>query len=721
MRLEKKNIIFLGGIKENINLIILFFIFILSKIVIFSEESNIIYSKSESLEETIVSANKIEENILDIPQNITIITEHEIKEKNIKTVTDIIGEISNMNAGPNHGVQVSFRGLNASMFTNNNPVVIYVDGIPYYDRYDLNPSLDNVKQIEVLRGPQGTLYGKDAIGAVINIKTKEPKNYWQANFGSEYASNNYIQTNLNATGPLIRDKFYLGINGSFSKDDGWINNSYDSMDKNANSSKDYKTSAFLLYKPNDKFSGKFVVSNNYFKDNFINGFSTTENIDEIERKDAKNASFDVPTYSENEVKSYSLDISYKFDKFEIESLTTYKKVDIEGEYDLDFKSDNLMFDGLKQFNYANLDTFSQEIKFSGLSGNNIKWVAGIYGDVEKREQGPYGMEFPYVHPTLGFLGNYSNNVESTTDTDTQAIFGQGMVPFGDKFEFTFGGRYQRITKKIDLNAYTNPIGIESDPVFEFEGKKSWNTFLPKTALTYKYSENLSTYISVSKGYMPGGFNFFATSGDTESISFEPQKSENYETGIKYNGPNYKINASIFRMNIEDLHIYKIVSGNIWIADNAKKAHSQGVEVDAIYFFENNIELSTSLGLIDAKYDDYDTGINNYKGKNIENTPKYTWNISLAYAPYEGIYGRIDTNIIGDISYFDGANNRMVESEGAVIANVKLGYKVSNWDFYTYAKNITDAFYVDGYLSKKSLTMATFNDPRSFGIGFRYTY
>ena len=245
--------------------------------------------------------------------------------------------------------------------------------------------------------------------------------------------------------------------------------------------------------------------------------------------------------------------------------------------------------------------------------------------------------------------------------------------------------------------------------------------MPKAALAYKYNDDLTTYASVSKGYMPGGFNYFANSGGTEENSFDPQKSINYEVGMKYMGDNYLLNASIFRMDIEDIHIYKSIGGTIWLTDNAKKAHSQGIEIDGKYFLTDNIELSGAIGLIDAKYDDYDTGTAIYDGERIENTPNYTVNAGIAYVAEQGIYGRLDFNARGTTSYFDGANNTMVKVDGAIISNLKVGYKVKDWDIYGYVKNITDEEYIAAYMAKTSLQIASFNEPRTFGIGARYKF
>jgi len=257
--------------------------------------------------------------------------------------------------------------------------------------------------------------------------------------------------------------------------------------------------------------------------------------------------------------------------------------------------------------------------------------------------------------------------------------------------------------------------------FDYKDEKTWNTFLPKVALSYKNNDSLTTYASISKGYMPGGFNYFAMSGGTAENSFDPQKSTNYEVGMKYIGENYLLNTSVFRMDIEDIHIYKTVGGTLFLTDNAKKAHSQGIEIDGKYFLTDNIELSGALGLIDAKYDDYDTGTAIYDGKRIENTPRYTANVGIAYVSESGIYGRLDAYARGKTSFFDGANNTMVTADGAIISNLKVGYKIKDWDIYGYIKNITDEEYIDSFRSSGNRQIVGFNEPRTFGIGARYKF
>lgn len=674
-------------------------------------------NETKKLEEIKVSANKIEENIQDVPQSITVIDEETIEQKGIKTIQDVIKEVPNMN-GQNglSGGTSSFRGLNASMFTNNNPVVIYVDGIPYYDRFDYDPSLADAEQIEVLRGPQGTLYGKDAIGAVINIVTKAPENKWKGMLQAEYGNDNTFNTKLNTSGALIDNKLFAGINGSFYHTDGWIENHYAGMDKDANKKNNRKTSGFLLYKPTDNLSAKLTIANNYSQKNFSDGMTTdgTIAINNLSRDNAKNANFDVPTIEKSKVNSQVLNLTYELEKVKFDSTTTHKKADIDGDYDSDYISQTAS-DGLNQYNYTDLETYTQEFKLSS-KNQDIKWVTGLYFDKEDRQQGPYGQDMSYMG------GVYSANVNSDANNKTHAVFGQVMIPFLEDFELTLGGRYQKIKKDINGIATTTWNGSPMGANGSFgKWEKTWNTFLPKAALSYKINDNLTTYASISKGYMPGGFNYFVNDlNNKEANMFDPQTSINYEIGTKYIGDSFALNTAIFRMDIEDIHIYKTVGVN-FITDNAKKAHTQGVEFDGTYFLTENLSISGSLGLIQAKYDDYDNGNRKYNGEKIENTPSYTASLGVSYLADSGLYGRVDFNARGKTNYFDGANEKMVEADGAIISNAKIGYKLKNLDIYSYITNITDEEYVTFYQSKQGLAMAGFNEPRRFGVGAIYKF
>ncbi|WP_151948923.1 TonB-dependent receptor [Aliarcobacter butzleri] len=679
------------------------FLSLVTSSLLFAEETT-------KLDEITVSANKMEENIQDVPQSISVITEEDIEQKGIRKIDDIIKEVPNMFIQNDiSGKKTSFRGLTNSTFTNTNPVVIYLDGIPYYDRYDYNPSLVDVEQVEVLRGPQGTLYGKDAIGAVINIVTKSPKNEWSGTIGAEYGNDNTFDTKLNTNGAIIDNKLFAGINGSFYHTDGWITNHYSGMKDDANEKNDRKTSGFLLYKPTDNLSAKLTVSDNFSKSNFFDGFNIQDlsRLNSVKRDEAKNVSFDVPTFTKSKVKAQALNLSYELEKVKLESVTTHKKMKLDGDYDIDSLSNQVVNNGLKQFNWQNGDTWTQELKLSS-KNQDIKWVTGLYFDKEKREINPYG----YEDDSMG--GLYKQNSASTTNSETYSAFGQVMIPLGNSFDLTLGGRYQKIKKDTNVLVTDKFDGslINSMPYLD---EKTWNTFLPKVALSYKINDNLTTYVSVSKGYMPGEFNYFPYSSGSKENTFEPSTSINYEIGAKYIGDNFAINTAIFKMNIEDKHVYKRING-MTHTSNAKRAHSQGVELDGTYFLTDNWSISGAVGLVQAKYDDYDSGDRTYNGEKIQDTPKYTANLGISYLADSGIYGRVDFNAVGKTSFF--VDDSLYEVDGGITTNTKIGYKIGTFDIYGFVKNITDEDYITSIYAPN---LVSFNESRRFGIGAIYKF
>lgn len=688
--------------------------------------SSMLYGNSSStkLDMLTVTANKIEENIQDVPQSITVIDGEYIKEKGIKNVANIIDEIPNMTAIPDYGKGVNFRGLNSSVFTTNNPVVIYIDGIPTSDKYSFEASMANVQRVEVLRGPQGTLYGKDAIGAVINIVTKEPTNELSGIVGFEYGSNNYIKTLFNLTTPIIDDKLYFGLNSQIEKDDSWITNDYNNDDK-ASKTKDRKFSANLLYKVNDKLSIKGVISKDKLENRWIKGYGigrqNNPKIEDFNRDSAEHVKFDTPVFEKSTIDSQSLSLKYNFDSFSLNSVTTHKKTDLQANYDPDDSIGN-NYKGLIQYNYSDFDAYSQEIRLSSTKNTGFSWIGGLYFDKEKRDQGPYGMEYPnYDRQTYAFIGNYMYGTDSKVDSQTQALFGQTMIPINEKLELTLGARYQKIKKELDSGTYNIPKGSTKTPYLSLKDEKTWNTFLPKIALRYKINETLNPYVSISKGYMPGGYSYFPTSGTAQTNTFKPQQSINYEMGIKGIMDDFIYSASIFRMNIKDIHVYRSDNQLLATPYNAKKAHSQGLEFDFTYFPTDTLELSGAFGFIEAKYDDYDEGTKKFDGKKIENTPSHTINLGLAYYDPNGYYGRIDIHNQGDMNVYSTSNKEFYKVKGRTISNIKIGYKFLDWDIYGYVKNLTDEKYIDAFYSRSNSSSVVFGDPRFFGMGVSYKF
>ncbi len=679
-----------------------------------AEESEL---EQTSIETITVTVNKIEEDLQDVPQNIMVIDEEIIKEKGITDIPDVIDEIPNMSympgltPGPTNSV--NFRGLTPSLFTNNFPVVTYIDGVAYSNSGGFNASLVNVERIEVLRGPQGTLYGKDAIGAVIKIVTKEPDNEWHGNIGAEYGSYNDMEGSFNVSGPLVQEKLYIGLNARYQQDDGWITNDYTGNDEE-NKTERKNLGALLLYKPTDRFSAKFILSNDSYEYHGYSGYALPggTNASEFSRDDAEHVSVDKDTFGENDSLSQSLYLKYEFDSMTLTSTTTHRDSDSESVRDSDYQANNAK-DGLNTFTTENTETWTEELRASSNNTEGFRWVAGAYFEIEDVETGPTGIQAKLSETIYDYLW------DTETESQTLALFGQTMIPLGDSFELTLGLRYQRIDKEMDLDEYIRPVGGSSEPVFSLHPDESWTAFLPKAALSYRLSDNWTTYASVAQGYMPGGFTTLASSGSAEDNTFDPQKSTNYEIGVKGKSNRARFAAAIFYMDIEDIHFSR-QENDTWVCDNADSAHSLGAELELTYFLTDSLELTAAFGIIEAEYDDYDNGQVVWDGESISGTPSYSGQIGAAYYHPNGFYARGDVRLQGEVPYYDSADAEFAELDDYITADVKVGYRFKGFDVYAYCNNLTDEEYITYFLTGAK-ALAIYDDPRTFGIGIRYSF
>lgn len=678
-----------------------------------------------TLKDITVNANKMEENIKDVPQSITVINENDIEEKSIKNIADIIKNIPNLSSTFMYSERVNFRGINTSVFTNNNPVVVYIDGVPHSSVYGFDASLQNATQVEVLRGPQGALYGKDSIGGVINIITKKPRDEFNGYIGAEYGTNNFMQTNFNMNGAVITNKLFLGINGRIGKEDGWQTNHNSNLKKDSTRKEFHQLNANLTYNATDNLS----MTLNLFDDKDYRygfeggGIHQTEDMNNYKRKDFENVNFETDSYMKNKSKAQSFKMEYNFDENTfLTAITANKHIDIDGNWDVDY-GNNPNYNEMSMYQEATSKNFSQEIRLNG-ENNTFRYITGIYFEKDSFDFDNYGMEYPsyLVGNPFGVGVDVKFNSISQADSSTYAAFGQVIIPFLETYELTLGGRYQKIKKTMDLDYYFNPISTPSNPLFQFDEEHTWNTFLPKIAVSKKFNDKLTSYVSASKGYLPGGYNNFASSGTEKDNKFDAQTSMNYELGLKgsFFEDKLRVATSLFYLNIEDIHVYSTDKNTgMMYTSNAGEADSKGIEAELEYTINHNWKIDTSIGFIKARYSNYiDSNGNDNKNNKIERTPSHSANLGISYYSDDRFYGRFDIQNQGDM-YFNAQNN--LKQDSYTVANVKVGYFFDDIELYGFIKNITDESYIVAIEEMAEFRQLTFGQGRFIGAGIKYSF
>lgn len=668
-----------------------------------------------------VTASKMTETLKDVPSSIMVIDGTELEEQGITDIHGVVARIPNLNlvdfSSRNH---INVRGINTSTFTLNNPVVLYIDGIPHSNHYAYDLPLMNVERIEVLRGPQGSLYGRDAIGGVINVVTKTPGNTWEGQVGLGLGDDKKREGSFSFEGPLSQGALYLGLYGRYEEDNGWISNTHVSQPSSQPSSLNGPLSshprpsqgrgneetrkrlgANLLWTPRDDFRARL----NLLREQHDQGFHNGGMIGSTAFKDARRSDFEtvqaeMDTFNHSLTYSQGLNLEYDSAFGTFSSVTTHRRNDTEAQNDLDY-GNSPVFLNQTGWEDVTLASVSQEFRWSHELESGARWVAGLYYEKDNTDFDHFGM--------MAF------NWVSETDAQTQAVFGQVTVPLLQDVELTLGSRYQKIDKDMTLDSYA--FGALNG---ELDVSDSWTAFLPKAALSYRINDDWMAYTSVADGYMPGGFNFLPFSFGAKENTFDPQKSTSYELGVKGDmlGGDLFLSASVFYMDIKDIHVFTNNNGLI-STSNAGEGRSKGLELEFDYRIKDRWRLNGAFGLTQAEYASYtDMSGNVYDGKTIENTPSHSLNLSLKYGHEQGFYAITSLNKSGRV-YFDAPNT--LEEDGYVKLDLRAGYRLNDWELYAYVDNATDADYKTYGTVHTAGTVAYFGDPRMVGLGARLTF
>ncbi|WP_324171827.1 TonB-dependent receptor [Sulfurimonas sp.] len=402
---------------------------VLSFIISFILVNNSFANDMKSLDTVTVTAQKMEENIQDVPVSLTVFDEFAIEDRNIKSVKDIAQYTPNFtifNPGDWGTVAPSIRGLYSDVAMTSSTVSMYIDGVPTQSTMGYDAVLEDIERIEVLKGPQGTLYGKNAEAGAINIITKKPNNETKGKIGLEFGSDNKKAYTFNASGAIIKDKFYVGVSGKLYEKDGYMTNKYLNTDHNNRKSKYGKVN--LRYTPTDNLDISFISSKHKRDDGALSvNKATAQNLKEVNN--------DVSDFAKLESTAHSLKIDYNFGQYNLSSVTAYKK-----DHDLRFAdydySTVKSYHSLMDVTYENL---SQEVKLNSQT-DTLTWLAGIYAD---KSESKGGTTVDSIYPSMRARGN-----QNTTEDSSLGLFSHANYKINDKLSILGGLRYDIDEKSL---------------------------------------------------------------------------------------------------------------------------------------------------------------------------------------------------------------------------------------------------------------------------------
>lgn len=692
-------------------------IFLIATVSILESHFALAEAPSETTLETItVTAQKKEENIQDVPMSISAFSEMDLESAGIDTLTDITRFSPNVYMKRN---TVTIRGVNSFYASYATGVGIYLDGISLPFEGVNSPELYDLERVEILKGPQGTLYGKNSESGVINYITKQPENEFTGKVYSEYgswdtefgSSPSYI-VGANVSGALVADKLYLGVAGKWKDDHRYIKNLYNGDDE-AGKDNSSNGRVNLRWTPQKHWDISFIAD--VMTQDYSDGY--WRYLDGSFSEGRHRINYDGPCSGEREGDGQTFRIKYEGDNFDLLSITGRRYA--SHKLSMDFDMTSVVFPGYwsECFFDDESTSYSQEIRISSPDGDNrFQWLAGVYASHEdmliyQRQDDPDG----------NFL---------TRDTDSNisnyALFGQGTYTFFDRLHFTAGLR-------LDYSELEGEQLLLSQSSRSVYGNDFDNTeILPKFSVSYDLSDQTMVYTSVAQGYLTGGCNY-KWSTDVESFTFEPEYTWNYEAGLKSSWLEGRmiVNASVFYITMKDKQVTEWDTSSesvlVQTIKNAAEAHSMGFELDLQVRPAAGLEFFAGLGFTEAKFDKWiDTGYTgtgqfyqtDYGDNDLSNVPEYTFNLGGQYRHTSGLFFRAD--ILGTGPIFSDAANT-AECAGYETVNIRLGYETEKYDIVLWARNIFNEEYLRVKYPSSGDNVGLDGEPRMIGVTLTYRF
>ena len=663
------------------------------------------------LEDVIITAQKKEELLQKVPISITAFNSTQIEKFRFWNNKDISGFVPNLysaDPGDNRDV-VSIRGITTTSY--DPAVATYIDGVNQFNLDTYIPALNDIERIEVLRGPQGSLYGRNAMGGVINIITKQPSN--KVTGSGEVNVGNYgiRRYNANFKSPIIKDKLFFGAALLYNDRNGFYTNDFNksSYDKQYAFGGNY----FVKYIAADNWQATLNVK--HYNSENKGAFPLVFGVEEAFSNPFRLNQNGITTMMDNTLNT-SLAIQHTGNKINFSSITAYQKN--YRYYDLPIDGDFSPIDAITVVNnygksWNNIKAYTQEFKWSSSPtvNNRLNWTAGaylFYQDAPVKQGTRFGKD-----ANLMMIGDSLFTLMNSTSTNKKGIafFGQATYALTSKLNITFGLRndYEQQDQTVAGFYQHDPSPNFFQIVSDTSASINFNAWSPKISLDYNLNTASLVYAMYSKGYRTGGLSPLGSDpSQPPLIGYLPEHSNNFEAGIKNTWLNntLKLNISVFYINIKDAQVPTLVLPDaITIIKNTGVLNSKGVEAEIMYTPAKGIMIQYNGGITNA--------IIEATGKRPLFTPDNSNAIAIQYsktinAKVSGFI-RSETKFIGN-TYFDSSNE--IKQSPYCINNFNIGINKNKMSVVLWSKNIFNQKYISYAYDFGAVHLG---DPATYGI------
>lgn len=671
------------------------------------------------LDPIVITAQRRQQEAKDVPVSVRVLSREELEGRIAKRLEDSFTATPNASftsqRGGNDASTLSIRGVTTTAFAADPTVGVYVDDVYVGNDNSFNARMADLEQVEILRGPQGTLYGRNAVGGAVNIRTGSPE------LGINSAT---IESGVGTDGLVFGTataNVVLGENAAArisifgDRSDGWVPNAQGGP--NSMNLKDFGGRAKLLYRPTADWELEF--SADYARDS---GRKSAYGPFDTVWDDG----IDLPAPFVDDSESYgaSLKSTWQMDFGELVSVTAWRGADGSGgggNY-----SPVLLQNASYERDYGQ---FTQEVRANG-DGERFDWTLGGFflSSNEKRYEStgffpplPANSLFP-GQPALP--ANYEEGSHSDVDALSVALFGDLTWHATDRLDLIAGARLSYDRKAIDYvhDSSLGPTALLA-PALDLSQSTDGFDVSPRVGAIYALTEDVNLYGTISRGYKPAGYNIsFAPTAD---IGYESESGVNYEVGVKGEALDGRIGYSLsaFYFDWRDQQVYAFVDSRLVIS-NAPKSRSYGAEAEVSAEVTDGLRLYAGFGILDARFVDYQNALSggDESGNWQPFASRFSASLSAEYT--RAITDKVDLVARADYDwrssfFWDTANT--IREPGYGIVNARIGIETDRWAFSVFAQNLFDQEYRVRAASYSGAVMAVPGTPQTFGLTARATF
>ncbi len=682
-----------------------------------------------SMDEIVVTAQKRESTIKETPMAVTALSGDELRQNGVQDFRDIqylapsvhIGEFFNKTLITVRGI-----GNDTSSISADPGVAVHSDGVYLGRRLYQSAAFLDVERIEVLRGPQGTLYGRNATGGALNVISRSPTDDFEAYARVGVGNYRLVTSEGAVSGPIVSDKVKARLAFKTRDHRGYTPNLFNG--ERYDDADEALVRLRVLFEPTDNFT--IDLSGDYRR---VGGFGaitpdsrfdpatpTPQELAGGTIASGRRVNHDFRKDYDAEMYGTSATLEWDFGAVSLKSVSAYRELSSVLVYDIDGSDfDGAAFDPAAEFQ----SQVSQELNLVG-DTNGVDWVLGAFFF---REDGSTEVDIPFPLMPAAAAG-----LTGEIDTTSYAVFGDATWHATDKLDLTFGIRWGRDKKRVVENFFGGGLG---GPLFlTAELDDSFSSTTPRGAVSYAITENINAYATVSRGFKAGGFNMFGFQGE----SFSPEKVTNYEIGLKTDFFDRRLvsNISFFRMDYTDLQVFQI-QNFLPLVTNAAEATINGIEFEMLAQPVENFLINTTVTYLDAEFDEYSApdparggAVFDLSGNRLTATPEWAVNVAPQYTIPLPNVGSL--TLRGEYSYkseifFRPFNLEQSRQEGQHNLNGRLTFETEDerWEVTAWVKNATDELTAGkiqiGGAVLGSPIETQYLPPRTFGVtlGFKY--